>query len=129
MKTISVIIIAGLIVVVFSIGFLVFVQTYIKLGPTNYKLQEIQHVPDSLREAHRQWITETVRAASQHMVGGDYERPDRLIERAERTANSVFSDKVIGLRRTSKQHLFFDILPSQMTEREKVILDSLLNNK
>lgn len=35
-----------------------------------YTLISISYIPDSLKKEHREWIKETVRAASQHMTGG-----------------------------------------------------------
>lgn len=41
-----------------------------------YRLTTIQYVPDSLKSEYSKFITETVRAASQQMNGGDYEDVD-----------------------------------------------------
>ena len=47
-----------------------------------YTLETIKYVPDSLKIKHRTWVTETIRAASQHMTGGDYEDVDVTIRQA-----------------------------------------------
>ena len=94
-----------------------------------YSLETIDYVPDSLKVEHRKFITETVRAASQHMTGGDYEDVDETIQQAERTADNIFSVKVIGM----KKELYKDqwdalrIKPQNFTPEEKRIFDSLSN--
>lgn len=64
-----------------------------------YSLITIEFIPDSLKAEHRKFITETVRAASNQMTGGDYEDVDETIIQAERTADNIFSSSVVGLRK------------------------------
>ena len=94
-----------------------------------YSLEKIEYVPDSLKVKHRAWITETIRAASQHMTGGDYEDVDETIIQAERTADRLFQVNVIGLRKEINENYWDDLhlKPTELTQKEKVILDSLLN--
>ena len=47
-----------------------------------YSICEIEFVPDSLKQEHRKFIIETVRAGSQNMTGGDYEDVDETIQQA-----------------------------------------------
>jgi len=92
-----------------------------------YTLDTITHIPDTLKVEHRTWITETVRAASQHMTGGDYEDVDQTIIQAERTANRLFGVEVIGLRKEINDNYYDDLqlVPSQLTPKELEILNNL----
>lgn len=92
-----------------------------------YSLTSINFIPDSLKEKHRTFITETVRAASQHMSAGDYEDIDETIIQAERTADNVFESEVIGLRKQINDNVWDDLQlkPNELTPYEKEILDSL----
>jgi len=96
-----------------------------------YSIEKINIVPDSLKPAHREWIKETVRAASTHMTGGDYEDVDETILQAEQTAKRIFEIQIIGLRKEINDDYYSDIiiLPSEFTEYEKHVLDSLRNNR
>ena len=96
-----------------------------------YSLTTIQYIPDSLKAEHRKFITETVRAASQHMTGGDYEDVDETIIQAERTADNVFSVSVIGLGKQIDDNYWnnLKLLPSQFTPYEKRVFDSLFNSR
>jgi hypothetical protein len=96
-----------------------------------YSLITIQYVPDSLKAEHRKFITETVRAASQHMTGGDYEDVDETIKQAERTADNVFSVSVIGLEKQIDDNYWnnLKLLPNQFTPYEKRAFDSLINSR
>lgn len=93
-----------------------------------YRIVPIYHVPDSLKEAHRNFIIEATRAASQHMSAGDYEDVDETIEQAEITADRLFQVKAYGLEREFPQgngYFSEDILPKDFTPHEKRIFDSL----
>lgn len=94
-----------------------------------YSLETIEYVPDSLKMEHRLWITETIRAASQHMTGGDYEDVDETIIQAKRTADELFQVNCIGLRKEINENYWDDLhlKPSELNNKEKDILDSLLN--
>lgn len=96
-----------------------------------YSLETISFVPDSLKEQHRKWITETVRAASQHMTGGDYEDVDATIRQAKYTADELYQTKIIGLKKSINENYWEDLhlTPNELTKKEKLILDSLVNNR
>lgn len=94
-----------------------------------YRLTTIFYIPDSLKSEHRKFITETVRAASQHMTGGDYENVDETIKQVEKTADDVFCVKVIGLEKTIDENYWtaLKLKPDELTDYEKRVLDSLVN--
>jgi len=98
-----------------------------------YMLTTIEYVPDNLKQEHRKFITETVRAGSQHMTGGDYEDVDETIAQAERTADRIFSIEVLGLEKVlyegTHNAIRLEIKPSDFTPYEKQIFDSLSVNK
>ena len=94
-----------------------------------YSLTTIEFVPDSLKAEHRKFITETVRAASNQMTGGDYEDVDETIIQAERTADNIFSSTVVGLRKEIDENYWnsLELKPNELNVYEKKILDSLVN--
>lgn len=96
-----------------------------------YSLTTIRYVPDSLKSEHRKFITETVRAASQHMTGGDYEDVDETIIQAEITADNVFSVSIIGLEKQIDDNYWnsLKLKPEQFTPYEKMVFDSLVNSR
>lgn len=69
-----------------------------------------------------------VRAASEHMTGGDYEDVDETIEQAEVTSVNLFSENRFGLR-IEFQENFIYVHPSELTPNQKQIVDSLLKIK
>ena len=93
-----------------------------------YSLDTIQYIPDSLKVEHRTFIIETVKASSYHMTGGKYKKPSATIRQAQWTANDLFEEKVIGLRKEIDDNFYNDILlmPDQMNEYEKTIFGNLL---
>ena len=95
-----------------------------------YSLTTIEFVPDSLKAEHRKFITETIRAASNQMTGGDYENVDETIIQAEITANNIFSSRIIGLRKKIDENYCNDLIlkPNELNIYEKKILDSLVNS-
>lgn len=98
-------------------------------SPVAYSLISLEYVPDSLKAKHREFITETIRAASQHMTGGDYEDVDQTIIQAKRTADQVFAVSVMGLEKRVNNNSWDNIKlrPEQFTPHEKHLFDSLLN--
>lgn len=94
-----------------------------------YSLETIEYIPDSLKSEHREWIKETIRAASQHMTGGDYENIDETIIQAHRSGNELFSSNVIGLRKEIDEAFYNDLIlkPNELNSNEAKILDSLMN--
>jgi hypothetical protein len=95
-----------------------------------YSLTTIEFIPDSLKVEHRKFITETVRAASNQMTGGDYEDVDETIIQAERTADNIFSSSVVGLRKEIDENYWnsLELKPNELNVYEKKILDSLVNS-
>lgn len=94
-----------------------------------YSLTTVKYVPDSLKLEYRTWITETIRAASEHMTGGDYEDVHETIVQAKWTADGLFQVKTIGLRKEINDNHFDDLYlrSSELTNKELKILDSLKN--
>ncbi len=92
-----------------------------------YGLCRVKYVPDSLKEKQRQFITETVRAATYNLSTSDYEDVDETIQQAENTSEDVFAIEVIGLRVHYDDDIFNreDIAPEHMTEQEKAIFNKL----
>lgn len=92
-----------------------------------YSLETVEYIPDSLKTEHRKWITETVRAASEHMTGGDYEDIDQTIRQAKTTADEIYGEKVVGLRKQIDDSYFSDVLitPDKMTPEELKLFNSL----
>ena len=65
-------------------------------------------VPDSLKPEYREWIKETVRAASENMTGGDYEDADETIVQAETTAKRVFGVTTNCLTIFTRPYHYYD---------------------
>lgn len=101
-----------------------------KTSPTVYEIQKIHYIPDSLKQQHRDWIQETVRAASQHMAAGKYQNIDKTIRQAKFTADEIFGVSEIGLikRLSEKSWSYIEIRQEDMTEEEKLIFGKLLKN-
>jgi len=95
-----------------------------------YSLKTVTYIPDSLKIEHRKWITETVRAANQQLSAGDYEDIDQTIIQAERTAENIFSVKLIGLRKQINDNHWEDLelKPNELNSQQKKVLDSLQNS-
>ena len=95
-----------------------------------YSLTTIEFIPDSLKAEHRKFITETVRAASNQMTGGDYEDVDETIIQAERTADNIFSSSIVGLRKEIDKNYWnsLELKPNELNVYEKKIIDSLVNS-
>lgn len=93
-----------------------------------YELCRVKYVPDSLKEKQRQFITETVRAATYSLSTADYEDVDETIQQARYTSEDVYAVEVIGLRVIYNEESFFnneEIAPEHMTEQEKAIFNKL----
>jgi len=98
-------------------------------SPT-YDIVEVDLVPNSLKEKQRIWVTETIRAASQHMTGGDYEDVDETIEEVGEQSENLFSIKCLVLRKTfyvtnGNYYMNIDILPDEMSPEELEIFKGL----
>jgi hypothetical protein len=96
-----------------------------------YSLEKIDYIPDSLKSKHQEYTKELVRAASQHMTGGDYEDVDETIIQAKRTADELFQVSVIGLRKEINENYWdsFDLRPDELSPSEKKILENLKNGQ
>ena len=96
-----------------------------------YSIETIGYIPDSLKREYREWVKETVRAASNNMNGGDYEDADNTIWAAKYAADELFKVKVVGMRKEINDESWDDlkILPRDMNEHEIYVFDSLLNNE
>ena len=92
-----------------------------------YELGAIEYVPDSLKAEHREYITETIKAASFHMSAGDYEDIDITIRQAKWTADELFEVKGFGLIKRNGQFNYVHIPVCKMSKSEKKIFDSLNN--
>ncbi len=91
-----------------------------------YELHSIQYVPDSLKEKHRTWIMETVRASNQHLSAGDYENVPQTIQTAKWIADELFSASEPCLRRLDGAGvMWYDVSKEYMTKNERIIFDSL----
>lgn len=84
-------------------------------------------VPDSLMDDYRIWITETVRAASQHVTGGDYEDVHETIRQVEITGERIFGKKELCLS-ISYNSDYNNIVVRQkdMTKEQRQIFQQLL---
>lgn len=100
-----------------------------KMSYPRYSLDAIEYVPDSLKSEYNKWVQETIKAASQHMTGGDYEDVDETIWAAKNVADELFRVKELGLRKEINDQYWDDfyILPIVMTIEERQIFDSLRN--
>ena len=96
-----------------------------------YTLKTIDVIPDSLKTKHRDWVKETIRAASQNMTGGDYEDVDVTIMQAKRTADELFSVQVLGLNKSVDENYYNDLqlTKEEFTKQEENIFQQLKNNK
>ncbi|MCA9351822.1 hypothetical protein KC866_00285 [Patescibacteria group bacterium] len=61
------------------------------------KGKEYFFIPDSLKEKHRKWVSETISNASYHLSAGRYKNVDETIRQIERTAKNLFSEVEDGL--------------------------------
>jgi len=109
---------------------ILFISCEEKINYPVYSLVTKEIVPDSLKSKHRTFITETVRAANQHLSAGDYEDIDETIIQAERTADNIFSVKVVCLNKQIDDKYWNDlvIFPKEFTDKEKKIFDNLIKN-
>ena len=94
-----------------------------------YSITTVDYIPDSLKTKHRTWITETIRAASQNMTGGDYEDIDDTIRESKETANEIFSTKTMALKKEINDNYWEDIIitPKDFSDYEEKVFDSLKN--
>ena len=101
-------------------------------GVKKYEIVSVKFVPDSLKVAHREWITKTISAASYHMSAGKYKHVKATIVQAERTGNRLFEVYEEGLRICGKGSDFcriIDIPFSKLDSTQKQIFYSLKQTK
>lgn len=86
---------------------------------------------DSLQTEYREWVKETVRAASEHMTGGDYEDADETILQSQQTALQIFGTTEICLLILidGNQYNTYTVRQKDMTLDQKRIFNILLNSK
>jgi len=94
-----------------------------------YRYAHREQVPDSLRGDMARFITETVRAADQHLTTSDYEDVDDVVEEVTYSANKVYSIPVAGLEYNDPDDQYTDswaFIPyNQLSGNQKAIFDSL----
>lgn len=92
-----------------------------------YELYITKITPDSLRAKKAEFITETVRAATNNLRTSDYEDVDDLVEEATESADKLYSVEVPTLVKRLKHDESIVINPKLMTKTELQILETLLN--
>lgn len=98
----------------------------------SYSLTYRSYIPESCAKEYREWITETVRAASQHVTGGDYEDVAYTIRQAKWSADDIFGvkEKVLKIKEhTYSMHggrvLYHYIRYKDMTINQRDIFNKL----
>lgn len=66
--------------------------------PFPYRYAHGEQIPDSLRDDMAKFITETVRAADQHLTTSDYEDVDDVVSEVRSTAFKIYSFETQGLQ-------------------------------
>lgn len=112
-----------------AVSFLACSENGENIGTVEYSIETELHVPDSLRDQYRAFVTETVRAASQNMYGGDYEDADETIDQAEDTGKRIFGKKEVCLKIRYDQYNFRTVRQSEMTQQQRAIFNQLLNDE
>ena len=92
---------------------------------SHYEYGYEYRIPDSLKKEKEKFITETVRAASNNMTGGDYEDPEDLVYASSNVFNDIHRVKVEGLNfYKDGQYLNF-IEYSHLDSAQKIIFNDL----
>jgi len=91
-----------------------------------YSIEIQRVVPDSLVDQYREWIQETIRAASQHMSGGEYENVGHTIWQAKRTGLELFGEPRKCLIIATSGYQDYMVPQYQMTEEQREIFNDLL---
>jgi hypothetical protein len=91
----------------------------------------VRYIPEDMKEAHHLWIIDAVKAASEHMTGGNYSDVDQTIIQAKWTADELFEKQVIGLKKHVNDQTTDDIelRPQDMTLAERQIFYNLYKEK
>jgi hypothetical protein len=80
---------------------------------------------DTLTQAKiARFITETTRAASQQMTGGDYEDPEDVIAQAQATAYKLYARPVVMLQ-VGEGNFQQDLEPAGLNAFDRAAYDSL----
>jgi len=109
--------------VLLSIGLITVISSCNHVNTHGYILRSITVVADSLKDRQATFVTETVRAASQHMTGGDYEDPEDVIEAANNTFEHIYGVHVECLYNNGVY-----ILPQDFDSTQMVIFNYLKSN-
>lgn len=100
-----------------------------KQEPLSYRYAYQEIIPDSLRDDMAKFITETMRAADQHLTTSDYEDVDDVVEEIRYTAKDIYSIPVEGLEWNNPNNMdasYWKFIPhNQLTTAQKQIFDSL----
>ena len=100
-----------------------------------YALVTIMEADSATLAKRAPWVTETVRAASQNMTGGDYEDADATIRQAEKTASHLFPSTTMtkGMVFIKDDNRFFGpdgiIRRGDMDSQQLAVFDSLSKYK
>ncbi len=91
-----------------------------------YELTTTLIVPDSLIIARAEFVTETVKAATNNLKTVDYEDTDDLVEEASEQAQRLFAVKVVTLKRYNSDVTgdYKTLDPMELTATEDSILKS-----
>ena len=90
----------------------------------HYRYKTIKVVPDSLKEKQQLFVVETVKAASFHMTGGDYEDPEDVIQQAKTTFEDIHGIPVEGLVKD-----FVFIKYNDLDSFERALFHKIKNNR
>lgn len=91
-----------------------------------YSLSSTTYVPDSMRDTQRIWITSVVKAASNNISAGDYERIYKTIREASNISNDLFEETVICLSvKLNEDSYRISITPDHMTNEQMAIFKRL----
>ena len=94
-----------------------------------YSVSTITFVPDSLRLKQAEWITETMRAASNRLTTSDYEDPEDVLQQAQYTSEEIFGRKVSCLRISHDTGDHEYVIQERMTPEQRIIYDRLVNQE
>ncbi len=105
------------------------IEAFIPDTDAEYQYVKGDYLSDSAKIEMTYWITETMKASSNQMTGGDYEDPEDVIEQLEETGRRLFTKRVDGLRKWNSEGRYWDdfVPVYELTKRELFILDSLKN--
>lgn len=83
-------------------------------------------IPDSVREAHRQYVIQCISAVNYHLSAGDYEHPESSVWRCRDVAKELYGMQMEGLYIIAKQYSMQEFYPYyQLHPSQKIIFNSL----